>query len=104
MDFNRWIRQPTTIHAIGVVAAGFGAALAQVTTGNHTVDAAVAILAYVLTHLGIDDHSVMETSTTALAADLIHGAPTAKIIGDAVTLGGAVQTVASAPANPPAAA
>ena len=98
MDFNRWIRQPTTIHAIGVIAAGFGAALSQVSTGNHTLDAATAILAYVLVHLGIDDHSVMEASATALASDLMHGAAPAKTIGDAVALGGAVQS-AVVPAN-----
>lgn len=72
MDFNSWIRQPTTIHGLAVLAAGAGAALAHVATGNHTVDAAIAVIAYVAVHLGVDDHSAAEQS----AGDFILAKPT----------------------------
>ena len=57
MDLESWIRQPTTIHAIGMAAATLGGVLAQLTTGNAVVDAFVSILAYVLVHAGIDDNT-----------------------------------------------
>jgi len=57
MTLSDWIRQPTTIHAIGVAAAALGGTLSQVTTGNPTVDGFVALAAYVLVHAGINDHT-----------------------------------------------
>jgi hypothetical protein len=73
MNFDSWIRQPTNIHAFGVIAAGAGAALAQVATGNHTLDIVVGVIAYVLTHLGIDDNSAPEASSKRIAEALTHG-------------------------------
>ena len=57
MSFLAWLRQPTTIHALGVVAAAVGGSLSQVATGNPTIDAIVGLVAYVLVHLGINDHT-----------------------------------------------
>lgn len=98
MNFDRWIRQTSTIHGLGVAAAGVGAGLAHLTTGNPKVDAVVAVVAYVLLHLGIDDHSAAEQSVTALTADLIQGAAPAKMFADAAPLLAAIPTTApSAP-------
>ena len=57
MNIMAWLRQPTTIHALGVVAAAVGAGLSQLTTGDATVDSIVAVLAYVLVHAGIPDNT-----------------------------------------------
>jgi hypothetical protein len=56
--FLTWLRQPTTIHALGVIAGTLGAALGQAATGNPTVDAIVGLIAYVLVHLTVNDHTV----------------------------------------------
>jgi hypothetical protein len=95
MNFDRWIRQTSTIHGLGVAAAGIGAGLAHLTTGNPKVDFVVAATAYVLLHLGIDDHSAAEQSVTALTADLIQGMPAAKMLTDAAPLLAGVPTTAS---------
>lgn len=100
-DFNRWIRQPTTIHALGVVAGAVGAALADVATGNKTLDIAVSLAAYLLVHLGIDDHSAASADVTALTTDLIstaqgHSVATTKLLGDVAATVQAMQTPAGA--------
>ncbi|HEY0185682.1 MAG TPA: hypothetical protein VGC09_23005 [Rhodopila sp.] len=69
LDFNTWIRQPSTLHGLGVVAAGIGAALAQITTGSPGWDAIIAVGAYALVHLGIDDHSAAEQAVTRTVLD-----------------------------------
>lgn len=94
-DFTKFIRQPTTIHALGVIAAGAGAALVHVATGNPKADMAVAAIAYVLVHLGIDDHSAAESSVTSVMADAIAVAQgktpdAAKAIADVTTATNAV--------------
>jgi hypothetical protein len=94
MNLDKFIRQPSNIHALGVIAAGAGAALAHVATGNPKIDIAIAALAYVLTHLGINDNSVLEASTTALVTDLTSGAPTVKTMTDAAGVVGALQPAA----------
>lgn len=82
-SFDNWIRQPTTIHALGATAAGVGAALSQVTTGNHTIDMVIAAVAYVAVHLGIDDHSAQAQAAQTLVSDLLHKADPAKVMADA---------------------
>lgn len=101
MNINNWIRQPTTLHGLGVIAAGAGAALSQVTTGNHTVDAVIGALAYVAVHLGVDDHSAAEASAQAFVTDLVHGAAPVKMLTDAA---GAAAALPAADAAKPAAA
>ena len=98
-DLNRWLRQPTTIHALGVIAAGVGAGLAQVVTGNPKIDAVVAGIAYVLTHLGIDDHSAMEATATKVVSDVAVVGSTAgsNLIADTVALINAVQAATTTP-------
>ena len=100
VDFNRWLRQPTTIHALGVVAAGIGFALTNFVTGNPKVDGAVAVVAYVLIHLGIDDHSSLESSAKQVSADVIHVGTTSSqsLIQDVLTLFNAVKDAAPMPA------
>lgn len=83
MNFDTWIRQPSTLHGLGIIAGGIGAALSHVTTGNTTIDAVVAVSAYALVHLGINDNSTMQQGITTLTTDLIQGASTAKLMGDA---------------------
>jgi hypothetical protein len=83
VNIEKWIRQPTTIHGLAVLAAGAGAALAHVTTGNHVVDAVIAVAAYVGIHLGIDDHSTAEAGMSALVNDLVSRADPGKTIADA---------------------
>jgi hypothetical protein len=105
-DWNRWITQPTTIHGLGVVAAGVGAALAQVSTGDAKTDAVVAVIAYLLVHLGINDNSVGEQAATALTTEAIAAArggqsPAAtKLIGQIGDVVAALQP--PAPVLPPA--
>jgi len=41
-----------------VIAGTLGAALGQAATGNPTVDAIVGLIAYVLVHLTVNDHTV----------------------------------------------
>ncbi|HEY4173601.1 MAG TPA: hypothetical protein VGM42_11290 [Rhodopila sp.] len=103
MNLDAWIRQPSTLHGIGVMAAGVGAALAQVATGNPKVDAVVAVVGYVLVHLGINDNSSLQTSVTAFTDDLLHGAAPVKMLGDATAVEAAAAPVAVAPAAPVAA-
>ena len=74
VDIDAWIRQPTTIHGVGVVAAGIGYALAHLATGNPTYDTIIAVAAYALVHLGIDDHSAVQQAVTATTLDLLNGA------------------------------
>ena len=100
MDIENWIRQPTTIHGFAVAAAGVGAALTHLATGNTTWDAVIGAAAYVLVHLGIDDHSAFEQSVTKLTDDAIAKRGPQTLIGDAV----GVATTAPASPTPPAAA
>jgi hypothetical protein len=99
MNIDKWVRQPSTLHALGVIAAGLGAALTQVATGNHTADLAVGIAAYVLTHLGIDDNSALETGVTTVVTDLRTGASPTQTLTDAAALAGAAQTALTPPAQ-----
>lgn len=55
--FEAWLRQPSTIHALGVCAGAIGAALTELTTGNATADAVIGVVAYALVHAGIRDHT-----------------------------------------------
>lgn len=71
-DFNVWIRQPTTITGLGTAAAGIGAALSHVATGNPKVDAVVAFVAFILVHLAVDDHSAAGVAMKAVAGDAIN--------------------------------
>ena len=73
-DIDAWIRQPTTIHGLGVVAAGIGYALTHLATGNPTYDTIIAVAAYALVHLGIDDHSAVQQAVTTTTRDLLNGA------------------------------
>jgi hypothetical protein len=86
VDIDAWIRQPTTIHGIGVVAAGIGYALTHLATGNPTYDTVIAVAAYALVHLGIDDHSAVQQAVTATTLDLLNGAAPAKVLSDAAPL------------------
>lgn len=109
MDFNNWIRQPTTIHGLGVLAAGLGAGMSQLVTGNPTVDGVVAVIAYVLMHLGIDDHSVTEKVITSMTAEIGQSlapllAPTAVIPPTPVATIATTGTVPAAPVVPAASA
>ena len=104
-DINAWIRQPSTIQGLGVLAAGIGGALAHLATGNSNIDGIVAVLSYVLVHLGVDDHSVAEKAITAVAGDVIRfdqgAAPdTGKLISDALALVTALQSQTQPPAPP----
>lgn len=86
MNFNNWIRQPTNIHAIAVITAGIGAALSHVATANPTVNIAVAVAAYLLVHLGINDNSALEIEVTAVTTDLLTKAPVETTLADAAKL------------------
>ncbi len=46
-------------------------ALSQLATGNPGWDAVIAVLAYSLVHLGIDDHSAAEQAATALTSEAV---------------------------------
>lgn len=83
VDIDAWIRQPTTIHGLGVVAAGIGYALTHLATGNPTYDTIIAVAAYALVHLGIDDHSAIQQAVTTTTLDLLNGAPLPKVLADA---------------------
>jgi hypothetical protein len=71
-DFNTWIRQPSTITGLASAAAGIGAALSQVTTGNEKVDAVVAFVSFILVHLAVDDHSASGVAVKGLAGDVVN--------------------------------
>ncbi len=70
---ENWLRQPTTIHAIGVIAGAVGAGLSQVTTANPTWDAVIGVAAYVLVHLGINDHTAFSSDLSAAVVALSKG-------------------------------
>lgn len=57
ISFNEWIRQPTTIHGIGVIAAGAAIAAGHIFKANPEVSALAGGVVYALVHLGIDDNS-----------------------------------------------
>ena len=86
MNLDNWIRQPTNIHALAVIAAGAGAALAHVATGNQTIDLAVAAVSYLAIHLGINDNSALEQDVTGFLTDLQNHAPVTQTLTDATKL------------------
>ena len=86
VDIDAWIRQPSTIHGLGVIAAGIGYALTHLATGNPTYDTLIAAAAYALVHLGIDDHSAEQSVVTTTTLDLLSGAPISKVVEDAAPL------------------
>jgi hypothetical protein len=108
-SFDTWIRQPSTLHGLGVIAGGIGAALAHLTTGNAQVDMIVFGLSYALVHLGIDDNSVAQQSVTAVATDAINAATgkavdATKALTDVLTAAQALKPLApvvQGPANAP---
>lgn len=102
MSVESWLRQPSTIHGLGVLAAAAGAALAHVTTGNPTVDAAVAAGAYVLVHLGVNDNSATAQALDKLATDIATAAMQKKLAAAMPELFGDGVAVASALATQPA--
>jgi len=107
-DINSWVRQPTTLHAIGVIAGGIGVALGQLSTGNPTWDAVIGVTAYVLVHLGVDDNSVAQQSVTAVATDAINAATgkavdATKALTDVLTAAQALKPPAPVVQGPPAA-
>jgi hypothetical protein len=55
--FFTWLRQPTTIHGIGVIVGGTVAGLAHVYADNTIITAIAGILGYALPNLGINDNS-----------------------------------------------
>jgi hypothetical protein len=100
-DFNTWIRQPTTIHGLAVCAAGIGGALAHIATGNPHVDAVIAVAAYVLVHLGIDDHSQFEQMVTGTVLDGAHAFQTRDVgplVNDGATIARMIDAATTAPA------
>ena len=62
MNLDNFFRQPSNIHALGVILGGASAALAHFVTGNPTVDGIFGIIAYVGTHLAINDNSAPEVA------------------------------------------
>jgi len=51
-----WL-SPSRLHGLGVAAAAIGAALSHIITGNTSIDGVIAVVAYVLVHLGIPDNT-----------------------------------------------
>jgi len=66
-----WLRQPTTIHGLGALAFAVGAALSQLSFHNQDISLLVGIVAYALTHLGINDNSAVSADTKNLVNDVI---------------------------------
>lgn len=103
MNLETWIRQPSTLHGLAVIAGAAGGALAHVATGNTTIDAIVGIGAYVLVHLGVDDNSGQQAAITTALTDAVdavqgHQVATQKLLTDATTAVQAVQAVIAPPA------
>lgn len=107
MDFNKFLRQPTNIHALGAAAAGIGLALSQMPPfANPWLSGAVSLAAYVLVHLGIDDNSVQETEAKAITGDVVaasqgHAPSVSQVVSDAMQLMDALKTLQQpAPSKP----
>ena len=77
--FETWLRQPTTIHGLGVVIGAAAAAAAHVFSADPAVVAAAGAVGYVLTQFGINDNSVeaqsLASSIEAVAALATPSAP-----------------------------
>lgn len=102
MDFDTWIRQPSTITGLGIAGAALAGALSHLATGNPTIDGAAATIVLVLAHLGINDNSVVGRDAAKLSADALaalHGAGPLPVVLDAAAL---VQAMSAAQATPPA--
>lgn len=99
---ENWLRQTSTIHAIGVLAMVVGGALTQVTFGNPTWDAVIGVLAYLLVHLGIDDHSAKQAAMSKMAEDAVssiknQNVPADKLMSDLLEVLKASSQTAPAP-------
>jgi hypothetical protein len=58
MDWNAlksWARQPTTIHALGAIAAGLVGAISHMLGASEEISFGCSLAAYALTHAGIND-------------------------------------------------
>jgi hypothetical protein len=88
IDFNKWIRQPTNIHAIGVTLAVSAGALTHVVTGNIHLDAVIAVFCYVGAHFGINDNSMLHQEELEFVSDLMNSkqASPAQTLSDALTV------------------
>jgi hypothetical protein len=60
-SFSAWARQPTTIHALTMLGTAIAAVLSNVVTGDPKIDAAVALIVYVLGHAIPDDNTAKTT-------------------------------------------
>lgn len=69
--FAKWARQPTNIHAFGVIAAGVAGAIAQLAGHDPRIDAVCAVVVYVATHLAINDNSADPSSVEKLVEDAV---------------------------------
>lgn len=105
MNFNTWIRQPSTISGLAFAGAALAGALSHLATGNPTIDGIAATGVLVLVHLGIDDHSATAQAAGRLEADVATAiatrSPTGAIVQtleDAAALARAFQTAMATPA------
>lgn len=55
--FVDWLRQPTTIHGIGALAALSAGEAVRVLTGDDSIAAAAGVVAYSAPHLLINDNT-----------------------------------------------
>ena len=74
-----FLRQPTNLHAFGVIAGGVAGGLAHITTGNPTIDTVVAVLVFVLSQFAINDNTKANSAVAALVKDSIVAAESKKL-------------------------
>lgn len=70
MNFNTWIRQPSTIMGLGMFGGLVVGGLSHLVTGNPMIDGTAAAVTFGLVHLGIDDHSAVAQAAGRLEGDV----------------------------------
>jgi hypothetical protein len=71
MDFNTWIRQPTTIHGLAVCLGSLAATISHLSSGNPALDSLVAAIGYALMHVVVDDNSAPPGAAPVAAARVV---------------------------------
>ncbi|MGD0110222.1 MAG: hypothetical protein ABSC06_40360 [Rhodopila sp.] len=68
MDFNTWIRQPTTINGLAVGLGTLAATISHLSSGSPALDSLVAAIGYAFMHVAVNDNSVPPPDAAPAAA------------------------------------
>lgn len=81
-NFYSWLRQPSTIHGLGVLAFGLVAALSQLFSGNTELSMLLGVASYILIHLGINDNTAGVQQAEQLSQNIISDVEKRQVVQD----------------------